>query len=92
MKLGTVTKQPIERFSYTVNYADALTIGDNVQETSVNVTPEGLTIDNVGVYDPRVKFWVKGGTSGVSYKIEVTTVSADGRVFQDEMILKIKEI
>lgn len=92
MKLGTVTKQPAERFSYTIDYSDALTLGDNVQSATAVVTPAGLTLDNVGVYDPRVKFWVSGGTDGVSYKITVTANSADGRVFQDEIVLKIKEI
>ena len=92
MKLGTATKQPIEKFSYTVTYVDALTIGDNVATTTVVVEPAGLTITNIAVYDPRVKFWAEGGTTGVSYKVVVTTLTADGRRFQDEIIIKIKEI
>lgn len=92
MKLGTVQQQPAERFSYTIDYTDALTIGDNIQSASASVSPAGLTVDNVGVYDPRVKFWASGGTTGVAYKISVTATSADGRVFQDEVVLKIKEI
>ncbi len=92
MKLGTVQQQPAERFSYSVDFVDALTTLDNVQSATVTATPTGLTIDNVGVYDPRVKFWVSGGTSGVAYKVTVTTTTADGRIYQDEIIFKIKEI
>ena len=92
MKLGTTTKQPIEKFSYTVTYEDALTVGDNIQEAIVTVEPAGLVITNVGIYDPRVKFWAEDGTSGVAYKVTVTADSADGRRFQDEIIIKVKEI
>ena len=92
MKLGIATKQPIERFSYTVSYEEALTIGDNVESATAVVTPAGLVIDNVGVYDPIVKIWVSGGTNGVSYKVTLTVNTADGRVFQDELTFKIKEL
>lgn len=92
MKLGTVTQQPIERFSYTINYAPSLTDGDNVQSATATVSPAGLTVDNVAVYDPRVKFWVTGGVSGTTYKVTITMNSADGRVFQDEVTFKIKEV
>jgi len=92
MKLGTVSKQPAERFSYTVTYADALTVGDNVVSAAIAVTPAGLTVDNAEVYDPRVKFWASGGANNVSYKITLTVSTADGRVFQDEVTLKVKEV
>ncbi len=92
MKLGTATKQPAERFSYSINYVDALTVGDNVESASVVVVPAGLIIDNLGIYDPRVKIWVSGGTAGVNYKVTIDTHTADGRVFQDELTFKIKEL
>lgn len=92
MKLGTVTKQPAERFSYTISYEEALTLGDNLATATASVVPEGLTIDNLGVYDPRIKVWVSGGTAGVSYKLTVTVNTVDGRIFQDEITFKIKEL
>ncbi len=92
MKLGTATQQPTERLSYTIDYSEALTEGDNVETATAAVTPSGLTVENVGVYDPRVKFWVTGGTTGASYKVTLTVNTADGRVFQDEVTFKIKEI
>jgi hypothetical protein len=92
MKLGTVSKQPAERFSYTIDYATALTTGDNVQSVVVAADPAGLTIDNVAAIDPKIKFWAQGGTAGIKYKVTATVTTADGRIFQDEIFFKIKEI
>lgn len=92
MKIATITQQPAEKFSYTLDYSEALTIGDNVKTATAVVVPEGLIVDNVGVYDPRVKFWISGGINGTSYKLTLTVNSEDGRVFQDEFVVKIKEL
>lgn len=91
MKLGTYTKQPTEKESYTINYGDDLTAGDNVKSATATVAPDGLTIDNVFVTDPRVRFWVSGGAVNVTYKVTVTTTTQDNRVLVDEVIIKIKD-
>lgn len=92
MKLGSAIKQPAERRSYTINYEEALTAGDNVATASATVSPAGLTLEDVGVYDPRVKFWVSGGTAGTKYKVTVTVNTEDGQIFQDEVFINVKEI
>lgn len=92
MKLGTVKKQPIERFSYTVDYQEALTDGDNVDTVTATVTPPGLIITDVSPYDPRVKFWADGGEDGEDYKVTLTVHTMDGRIFQDEIIFKVREV
>lgn len=92
MKLATINKQPAEKFSYTVDYSDALTLGDNLESASVVVTPSGLTISNVGVYDPRVKLWIADGLDKETYKVTLTVLTTDGRTFQDELVFKIKDI
>lgn len=92
MKIGTTTKQPFERFSYTAQYSEALTDGDNLESVIATVSPSGLTVDNVGIYDTRVKFWVEGGTAGLIYKVTLSVITADGRRFQDEITFKIKEL
>jgi len=92
MKLGTVTQQPAERLSYTINYGEFLTDGDNIETAVVSaVDPAGLVVDTVGVFDPRVRFWVSGGVAGVKYKVTIDVDTADGRELQDEIIVKIKE-
>ena len=92
MKLGTVTQQPSERLSYTIDYKDFLTDGDNVSTATPSVSPSGLVIDEVSVIDPRVRFYVSSGTAGVKYKMQMDVTTADGRILQGEIIFKIKEI
>jgi hypothetical protein len=92
MRLGTASQQPTERLSYTIQYEDILTDGDDLSSATAVVTPAGLTVDSVGIYDTRVKFWVTGGVDGTAYKVTVTTDTADGRTFQDEVTIKIKEL
>ncbi len=92
MKVGTTTKQPGERLSYTVDYTDALPLGDNLSTATATVSPSGLNIFNVGVYDPRVKVWLDGGTDGVTYVVTIEATSIDGRIYQDELTVKIKEV
>lgn len=92
MKLATFSKQPNERESYTITYEDALTDGDNVISATALVEPAGLTIDGIVVTDPVVKFWASGGTVDTRYKVTITATTEDGRVMEDEIIFKIKEI
>jgi hypothetical protein len=92
MKLGSTTKQPVEKFSYTVSYKDALTENDNVKSATAISEPFGLEITNVGVFDPDVKFWLAGGVSGTNYKVVLTVHTDDGRVFQDDLIVKVKDM
>lgn len=91
MNVGTITQQPSERLSYTVNYEDALLEGDQLQGATATVSPAGLTVDNIGVYTPRLKVWLEGGTSGRTYKVELNVTTVQGRRFQDELTVKIKE-
>ena len=92
MRLGTAKQQPSERLLYTVDYAEVLTDEDHPEVATVTVTPEGLNVDTPFTVDTRVRFWVSGGTSGVSYKVELTVTTADGRILQDEITLRIKEL
>lgn len=92
MKLGTVVKQPGETLSYTIDYSEALTVGDNIESAFAQVSPVGMVVNNVSPVDPRVRFWASGGTTGITYKVTVTAHTADGRVFEDELVFKIKEM
>lgn len=90
--LGVFLKQPAEVESYTITYEDDLTAGDNVVSASVTVAPAGLTVQTTNVDDPQVRIWLAGGTNGTTYKVTVTTTTADGRVLQDEFKVKVKDI
>lgn len=45
-----------------------------------------------GDRDFRVRTFVHGGVDAESYKVELTTTTAEGRVLQDEFIVKIKDV
>ena len=91
MKLGAFTKQPNEKETYSVTYADALTVGDNVLTATVVVDPVGLTISGITITDPIVKFFATGGVDDLKYKITLTVTTVDGRILEDEIYIKIKE-
>jgi hypothetical protein len=90
--LGSFLKQPVEVESYTINYSEYLVDGDQITSSSAFTDPVGLTVDNVYVEPPRVCVWLSGGTNNVTYKVTVTTDTADGRVMQDEFKVKVHDI
>lgn len=98
MLLGTFNKQPVERYDYDFDYSHWLTEGDNLESTVVEVYPNdsaeigGLQIETVTVIDPIIKLWISGGINGVTYKVTMTSNTADGRIKQDEFKLKVKDI
>lgn len=91
MNIGNFTKQPIETLDYDVNYSEWITTGDNIEEASVGITPDGLTVESIFINDPKVKIWISGGENGTTYKLTITATTADGRVKQDEFRIKVKE-
>lgn len=91
MKLGTFSQQPRERLPYSISYTDALSANDNVVAATATVFPEGPVID-IEVLDPRVRFFFTGGLSGTTYKVTVLTTTNDGSIFEDEVIIKVKEL
>lgn len=93
MKLGQIEQQPGERRSYSINYSNYLD-GDRVEQAEAVAQPDGLVVEAVGVYDDgqRVRFWVRGGQDGGSYKATITVKTVGGEVLQDELTVKIKEV
>lgn len=96
MKVGTKTKQPGERRSYSINYIDALAAGDNLATAALKfVPPPELTVDQITVFNdayPRVRFFVAGGTDGLSYKLTFVVTTSDGVTYEDEVTIKVKEL
>lgn len=98
MLLGTFNKQPSEVYDYDFDYSEWLTTKDNVASCVVKVfpddgaDPQGLQIETVTVMDPIVKIWVSGGVDRTTYKITLTTTTEDGRIKEDEIKIKVKDI
>lgn len=91
MIVGTAEKQPIEKKSYSVNYSGSLHDGDTLKTVTTSVDIPGLVVSDASVYSPRVKLWVEGGEHLRTYRIEITVTTNHGAIFQDELIVKVKE-
>jgi hypothetical protein len=96
--IATFSQQPADKLDYDVWYANApdgtpdwLSANDTIISQVATVAPVGLILDALKTAD-RVKLWVSGGTSGVTYKVTLTVTTEAGRVKQDELKFRIKEI
>ena len=90
MIIGTFTQQPAEYLDYDIPYE--LTSGDSLSSATATVSPAGLTVGSpLVIPGNKVKIWISGGVSGVTYKVEVTTTTTLGRIKQDELRFRIKD-
>lgn len=90
--LGTFQQQPDEVLDYDFDFSTYLPTLDTL--VSVSATADaGITLGDT-VISPTGKFikqWVRGGTAGMAYKVEITATTAQGRVKQIEFKIKIRE-
>ena len=96
MNIGSFRKQPVERIDYDIDFSEYLA-GDTILASpapTVAITPAGsLNQDVVAVMtgSKKVKVWLTGGTSGQTYKVEVTVNTTAGRVKQVEFRVRVKD-
>lgn len=92
MILGIFTKQPTEVLDYDIDYTSALDSGDTIAAQTVTADT-GITVDtSLIVGGVKVKIWLSGGTTGNTYKVTATITTAGGRVRQDEIKIKVREV
>lgn len=90
--IGVINKQPADRRDYDVDCTSLVGDYDVVQTATATASPAGLTVDAPTVFSDHVKLWIGGGTDGATYKVTVTVFSRDGRIQQDEIRVKVKEV
>lgn len=88
--LATITQQPNEKRDYDLDYSEFFPTDDVVTAADVSATPVGLTV-GYAIQHPRVKVWINGGASGVTYKVTVLAYTNDGRRKEVELRVKVKE-
>ena len=89
--LATYTKQPADKLDYDCDCSDVVGTTDSVHTAVATVTPSGLTVSAVIVDDSTVKLWVESGTTGTTYKVELTVTTTLGRIKQGELRFKVKD-
>lgn len=91
--LGTFTKQPGEVLDYDIDADGWLPDSDTIF-SAITTAADGLTVQGTYIINDgrAVKVWVSGGVDGVTYKLEVTMTTEDGRVKQSEFKIKCREV
>lgn len=84
-------KDPGDDTDFTLNWDDVLPVGDTIS-ASTWVVPTGLTqgVDSFATRTTTV--WLSGGTAGMNYTLVNTVVTAAGRTFQRDVLLKVKNL
>ena len=101
MHVGKVIKQPIERKDYDIDFKDWLFQRDaedtlngldyevvRIAGCGADTTP--LMVDLMQITATTAKVWVRGGTNGSSYKVELTVNTVRGRVDQSELTVYVE--
>lgn len=91
--LGTFTKQPGETLDYDIEGGDWLPRDDEIISVAA-VADAGISIGSTSIIDSgrTVKVWIFGGTSGTTYKVQVTMTTDDGRIKENEFKIKVREV
>lgn len=92
MILGTFIQQPSDKLDYDVIYEDWMVETDAIDasKSRIEVDKPGLTVFFTATGNV-VKVWVADGINKTTYKITVTIETDDGRVKQDEFLVKFKD-
>jgi hypothetical protein len=89
--LGIAEKQPVEVLDYDIDFERWL-VDDQITSAEAAVTPTGsLTVQTIDVDPALVKVWLAGGTTGITYKVEVTVETTGGRTGQVEFKVRVRD-
>lgn len=96
MRLGVFVKQPAERISKSIFYTEALDEGDSISTiNSCTAEPSGdledLEVSPVLVDTDRVRIWTQKGKKDVTYKVTIRVTTVNGEIFEDELVIPVRE-
>lgn len=87
---ASIPKDPDATLDYSIDLATWLTdISDTL--ASLEVVPDGVTIDSSAIDGTSVVAWVSGGTVGETATVTFRFTTAGGRTDDRSIYLKIKE-
>ena len=93
MLVGTVQKQPNDRFDIDVTFAKWLANRENdtIDTIGSTIEPAGLTNLGASHNGQRAKQWIAGGVSGATYKITLLANTIGGRAIEAEVRVRVRE-
>ena len=92
--LGAAVQQPNEVLDYDIDYTEFFDgEADVIASVATVVEPSGTLNANGSVAsDTVVKLWLQGGADGDEYFVTIRTTTSAGRVKEDELRVRIREI
>jgi len=97
-------KQPAESRKYGVEFNSLLASSETISSITsitsekIDGTTTDLTIDTSTIEssptsskNSLVTFWIAGGTTGQTYKVETLVVSSDGAILEGDTILFVSD-
>lgn len=83
-------KAPDDQLDYDVDFSRWLPDSDSL--ASVTATADtGLDVLSASISGQVAKVWLAGGTLGVTYGVDVTVTTAEGRIKTESFNLRIME-
>lgn len=89
--LGSVRKRPDDTLDYDVEFERWLSDGDVITSATATADPVSLVVESVAVFGTIAKVWLSGGAAGMSYKINVTATTAQGRIKEVTFNVRVVE-
>jgi hypothetical protein len=107
MILATFEQQPLELKDYTISYTEWLApVSDRISDVETSVAritsrqgaigmapaTTDFEVNSASHTDDSVTVWVKGGTSGYSYKVTLLVTTEGGRVSEAELQFNVRDV
>lgn len=93
MLVGTYTKQPGERYPFTVSFASRMAQqGDTLASVSATADDPSVTIVQATISGQVAYVWVEGGTHGENYQITLVATTTGGQLLEAEVRVRVREV
>lgn len=83
-------KQPRDHLDYDIDLSDWLEPGDEIESVEVTA-PDGIELTSTGILPDRIKLWIRGGTSGKSYKFS-PLIHTESRTKEVDFMIVVTEL
>jgi len=90
--LNTIFKQPSEKLSLGVNFANMVQTGETISSPVMTSEPSGeLTTTIISSTGNIVYFWAEDGVHGTDYRIEIVADTSGGEILEADVVLRVRE-
>lgn len=90
-------KQPAEKRKFSMNFSQLLATSEiltsisSVTSETIDGQVSDLTITGTTINGSNVEMFIEGGTSGVTYRVEVTVNTNGSQILQGDGILYVSD-